>query len=254
MDERWNLKGKKAVVTGGTRGIGRAIVREFTSLGCEVFFVARHPGEADMIREEAGASSKITGMQADISNSPDRGKIIDTVAGKWPVLDILVNNAGMNIRKPTVEYTEEEYHRIMDTNLHSMWELCRLFYPLLSGSAQGNIINISSVAGLTSVRTGSVYGMSKSAINHLTKYLAAEWAGRGIRVNAIAPWYISTPLAETVLSDKNYRDEVISRTPMKKIGRPEDVAGVAAFLCMPAAAWITGQTISVDGGFTIFGF
>jgi tropinone reductase I len=254
MDERWSLKGKKAVVTGGTRGIGRAIVREFASLGCEVFFVARHPGDTDMITEEAAASGKITGMQADISSSPDRGKIFDAVSGKWPALDILVNNAGMNIRKPTVEYTEQEYHRIMDTNLLSMWELCRLFYPLLSGSDQGNIINISSVAGLTSVRTGSVYGMSKSAINHLTKYLAAEWAGQGIRVNAIAPWYISTPLAETVLSDKSYRDEVISRTPMKKIGRPEDVAGVAAFLCMPAAAWITGQTISVDGGFTVFGF
>lgn len=121
-------------------------------------------------------------------------------------------------------------------------------------SDQGNVINISSVAGQKHLRTGSIYGMTKAAIIQLTKNLAAEWAEDGIRVNAVAPWYIKTPLAETVLMNKVYYNTVISRTPMKKIGKPEDVSAAVAFLCMPAADYITGQCISVDGGFTIYGF
>ncbi len=254
MMNRWNLEGKRALVTGGTKGIGLAIVNEFAALGCEVFMVARNGDNVVRITGQNGENNNISGMAADISKKDDRKKILSAVGEKWPSLDILVNNAGMNIRKPTVDYNEDEYQTIMETNLHSVWDLCRMFHTMLGRSNQGNIVNISSVAGQTSVRTGAVYGMSKSAVNHLTKYLAAEWADQGIRVNAVAPWYISTPLADTVLKDEDYKTRVIARTPMKKIGRPEDVAAVAAFLCMPAAAYITGQTISVDGGFTIFGF
>ncbi|NQU80984.1 MAG: SDR family oxidoreductase, partial [Bacteroidetes bacterium] len=119
---------------------------------------------------------------------------------------------------------------------------------------QGNIINIASIAGQVHIRTGSIYGMTKAALIQLTRNLAGEWAEYNIRVNAIAPWYIRTPRAEAVLKDKKYYDEVISRTPMKRIGEPDEVASLTAFLCMPAAGYITGQCISVDGGFTINGF
>ncbi len=254
MQNRWDLAGKKALVTGGTKGIGLAIVKEFIALGCEVLFVARNREGIDKVLSEPGSSSRLTGLPVDISNGDERKSLLTAVENKWPALDILVNNAGMNIRKPTMEYSEDEYRKIMGTNLHPAWDLCRLFYPMLTRSGQGNIVNISSVAGQTSVRTGVVYGMSKSAMIHMTKYLAAEWAAGGIRVNAVAPWYISTPLAEAVLRDEAYKAEVLSRTPAGRIGRPEDVAAAAAFLCMPAAAYITGQTISVDGGFTVLGF
>jgi tropinone reductase I len=160
----------------------------------------------------------------------------------------------MNIRKPTIAYSQEEITSIMDTNLRAALNYAGFFIPMIGRAAQGNIVNISSVAGQTSVRTGIAYGMSKSAMIHMTRYLAAEWATEGIRVNAVAPWYIHTPLADQVLKDKPYSDEVMARTPMRKIGRPEDVAAAVAFLCMPAAAYITGQTISVDGGFSIHGF
>ena len=251
MAKRWNLEGKRALVTGGTKGIGLAVASEFASLGAEVYIVARNQ---DDIRTVTGYIKHSYGMACDLGDPVQRAKLVSALEDKWDSLDILVNNAGMNIRKATTSYTDDEYNTIMDTNLRSAWDLCRKFHSLLKKSEQGNIINISSVAGQTSVRTGVVYGMTKSAMIHMTKYLAAEWAADGIRVNAVAPWYIKTPLAEAVLSDSKYLDEVISRTPVKKTGEPQDVAAAAAFLCMPAAAYITGQTISVDGGFTIHGF
>lgn len=254
MHNRWDLKGKKALVTGGTKGIGRAVVEEFASLGAELFIVARNTDEIGRIINKSGPHENVSGMTCDISIRGDREKLFSAVQKKWGRLDILVNNAGMNIRKPTIEYSEEEYDRIMNTNLRPALELCRLFYVMLRKSEQGNIVNISSVAGQTSVRTGVIYGMSKSALIHMTKYLSAEWAAEGIRVNAVAPWYISTPLSDAVLREEAYRNEVISRTPLKKIGQPKDVAAATAFLCMPAASYITGQTISVDGGFTVYGF
>ena len=252
MQDRWSLKGKRALITGGSKGIGLAIVREFVSLGCEVALVARNKDDIDRVVHESGGA--VSGFQCDISVADERTRLFSLIEKKWDKLDLLVNNAGMNIRKPTVLYSGDEISTVINTNVLAALELCRLFYSLLVQSDQGNIVNISSVAGQTSVRTGVAYGMSKAAMIHMTRYLAAEWAAAGIRVNAVAPWYIHTALADTVLKDKSYSDEVISRTPMKKIGNPEDVAAATAFLCMPAASHITGQTISVDGGFTIYGF
>jgi Tropinone reductase 1 len=253
-DDRWNLKGKNALVTGGTKGIGRAIVRDFIDLGANVFTVARNEkGLASMIEEMSG-SNQIEGLPADVSKRSERIRIINKVKEKWDRLDILVNNVGVNIRKKTPEYSDEEYDHIMDTNLRSAFELCRLAFPLLKKSDQGNIIFVTSTAGLIHIRTGAVYGMTKAALIQLTRNLAAEWAEHNIRVNAVAPWYIETPLVKPVLQDQDYFREVISRTPMKKIGKPADVAGAVSFLCMPAAAYITGHCIPIDGGFIIYGF
>lgn len=254
MQDKWNLQGKKALVTGGTKGIGLAIIKEFMALGAEIFLVARNKQEIAEITGQQSGAGQIYGMACDISKKEERDNLQKTVFENWSSLDILVNNVGMNIRKATTDYSEQEFDTIIDTNLRSSWDLCRLFHPLLATSRQGNIVNISSVAGLTSIQTGVVYSMSKSAMNQMTKYLAAEWAADNIRVNSVAPWYINTPLAEAVLGNITYKNEVIERTPMKRTGNPEEVASAAAFLCMPAASYITGQIINVDGGFTIHGF
>lgn len=254
MRDKWNLEGKKTLITGGTKGIGLAIVEEFMALGAEVFLVARNSEDVAEITGLQSGRGLISGMACDISKKEERDNLYKTVSEKWSSLDILVNNAGMNIRKATTDYTDQEFDTIINTNLRSSWDLCRLFHPLLSRSRQGNIVNISSVAGRISIQTGVIYAMSKSAMNQMTKYLASEWAADGIRVNSVAPWYINTPLAKTVLGNLTYKNEVIERTPMKRTGNPEEVASAAAFLCMSAASYITGQIINIDGGFTIHGF
>ncbi len=169
-------------------------------------------------------------------------------------LQILVNNAGTNIRKRMSELSLEEYRRVQQVNLESCFDLCRLLHPALIRGAPAAVVNNASVAGLTHLRTGAPYGMSKAAMIQLTRNLAVEWAGEGIRVNAVAPWYIRTPLADQVLADAAYRQEVLDRTPMGRVGEAEECARAIAFLCMPAAGYITGQCLAVDGGFSVFGF
>lgn len=251
---RWTLCGKLALVTGGTKGIGLSIVKEFLELGASVITVSRTENDLKELNTLVKKPDKLHTFKADISKHPDRSKLIRFVQNKWPYLDILVNNVATNIRKPVTDYSQVEYDKIMSTNLHSIFDLCKIAFPLLKLSQQGNVINISSVAGLTYLRTGAIYAMTKAAIIQLTKNLAGEWASDNIRVNAVAPWYIKTPLAESVLKDPEYLNDVLFRTPMNKIGNPEDVAGAVTFLCMPASAYITGHCINVDGGFMIKGF
>ncbi len=252
---KYSLDGKKALITGATKGIGEAIAKEFVALGASVFIVSRT--ESDIVKhlehwKKMGAD--VQGAAINVSDTLQREQLKERVLEQWGELDILVNNVGTNIRKPMTDYSGEEYIHIMETNLKSSFQLSQLFHPLLKASGYGSIVNISSVAGLTHVKSGAVYGMSKAALNQLTKNLAVEWARDDIRVNAIAPWYISTPLAAQVLENEAYKKEVLDRTPMNRVGDPEEVAASVAFLCMPAASYITGQCICVDGGFTVNGF
>lgn len=166
-----------------------------------------------------------------------------------------LQNVGTNVRKPTVEMTDEDFQFISSTNVQSAWSLCRDFHPMLKASGSGCIIFNSSVAGgPTAMRSGTLYGMSKAAMNQLAKNLGCEWAKDGIRVLAVAPWYTATPLAMQVLSDKDYNEAVLARTPMGRVARPEEVARVFAFLASPAASYMTGVTVPVDGGYSSMGF
>jgi Tropinone reductase 1 len=251
MEDRWTLRNKNALVTGGTKGIGLAIVKDFLARGARVFFVARHAEDVSAVTfglREKGYD--IESASLDVSKTDDRQRLLLEVMNRWNKLDILVNNAGTNVRKKADEYKAEDIDLIMNTNLEAPLDLCRKFYPLLRTSGEGSIINVSSVAGAGHVRTGVIYGMTKAAINQMTINLACEWADAGIRVNAVLPWYIRTPLAEPVLSNPDYLGAILSRTPMKRIGNPEEVAHLVTFLAMPVSSYITGQCIAVDGGFT----
>jgi Tropinone reductase 1 len=252
MNKRWTLEGYTALVTGGTKGMGRAIVESFMSWGADVYFVARN--EEDIVRMENELKDhprKCCGIQADVSQQTDREGIVDYVKKRVQKLDILINNAGTNIRKKTEDYTDEEFRHIMDTNFTAAFDLSKQLLPLLKASGRASVVLNSSVAGINHMRTGAVYGASKAALIQLAKNLAVEWAEHRIRVNAVAPYYIKTPLAEQVLADEEYLKEVLGRTPMSRVGEADEVADLVSFLCMPAASYITGQCIAIDGGFTV---
>lgn len=255
LQQKWLLSGKSALVTGGTKGIGLAIANEILALGGSVFIVARDSRLIDaQLKIWKDKNYQADGLAFDISDEAERLCLLNEYENRYQSLDFLINNVGMNIRKRAVDYKSSEYGKIMDTNMNSNFHLSCLFHPLLKKSKNAALVNVLSVAGLTHLRTGAPYGMTKAALTQLTRNLAVEWAQDDIRVNAVAPWYTKTPLAEYVLKDKSYFDEVVKHTPMGRIAEAEEVASVVAFLCMSAASYITGQTIAVDGGFLVDGF
>lgn len=254
MNNRWTLKNKKALVTGATRGIGRAITQEFLELGAEVFIVSRNQKDVEiLIKAFKKKNYNVSGIKCDVSERNEREFLLKKIKKDWGRLDILVNNAGTNTRKKTLENSDEDLDYILNQNMNSVFDLCKKFHPLLKKSGKGSIVNITSVAGITSVGTGSPYAMTKAAINHLTRYLSVEWAEDKIRVNAVAPWYIKTSLTKKILEDPVKLKAILDRTPMKRAGEPEEVAAAAAFLSMDSASFITGEVIAADGGFLKYG-
>ncbi|BCT92023.1 tropinone reductase [Lysobacter helvus] len=255
--KRWRLDGQLALVTGGSAGIGRAIARELLGFGADVLLAARDATALESARMELAEDfpeRDVQGFVADVAEDEQRRELLDWVEDFGEGLHILVNNAGGNLTRAAVEYTEEEWRQIFEINLFSAFELSRYAHPLLTKHAASAIVNVGSVSGSTHVRSGAPYGMAKAAMHQMTRNLAVEWAEDGVRVNAVAPWYIRTRRTQTKLSDPDYLDEVLLRTPIGRIGEPEEVAGAVAFLCLPASSYVTGECIAVDGGFLRYGF
>ena len=223
---------RTALVTGASAGIGQAIADALEARGDRVIRVSRSAG-----------------LRADVATEAGRDTIVAAAAAAGGV-DLVVHNVGTNVRGPTVGYAD--YDRIMDTNTRPAFELARRLHPHLVGRPNPAVVFVSSVAAQRVVRTSSAaYAMSKGAVEALTRFLAVEWGPDGIRVNAIAPWYVRTPLVEPVLSDPVKRRAVLDRTPLGRVGEPADVAGAA--LCLADAPWITGVVLPVDGGFSALG-
>jgi NAD(P)-dependent dehydrogenase (short-subunit alcohol dehydrogenase family) len=251
----FQLLGKKAIVTGAGRGIGRALAIGLAEAGADVALIARTPEDLNHTMEMIESlGRKALVLPVDLKDQSGLRAAVREVEAWAGKIDILINNAGMNIRTPALEVTEEEWDTIMHTNLKSAFFLSQQVGEHMRANGGGSIVNISSVAGHTALRTGVVYGSTKAALNHMTKILALEWAKYDIRVNAIGPWYFKTPLTENILSDETFLQQVLSRTPLNRLGELPDLVGPAVFLVSDAAAYITGQTLNVDGGMTIFGF
>ncbi|XVE79530.1 hypothetical protein DITRI_Ditri14bG0066100 [Diplodiscus trichospermus] len=243
-----------ALVTGGTKGIGYAIVEELAGLGARIHTCSRTETDLNKcLLDWKTKGFQVTGSVCDVSSHAQREKLINSVSSEFAgKLNILINNVGTNVAKPTSEFTAEDFSLIMGTNFESAYNFCQLAYPLLRASGEGSIVFVSSVGGVVPVSSGSIYAATKGAMNQFAKYLACEWAKDNIRVNSVAPWLIKTPLGEPYI--ENCREGIISRTPMERIGEPEEVSSLVGFLCLPAASYMTGQIICIDGGMTVNGF
>ncbi|KAI9194973.1 hypothetical protein LWI28_010520 [Acer negundo] len=250
------ITGQTICVDGGFTINGHAVVEELAKLGATVHTCSRNEAELNKcIHEWEINGFKVSGSVCDVSSRAEREKLMKNVSSLFNgKLNILINKAGAVVPKPTVEFNDEDFSFLMAINFESAFHLSQLAHPLLKASGAGSIVFMSSVAGVVSVSVGFIYGATKGAMNQLAKNLACEWAKDSIRSNSVAPYFIRTPLVEQLLSDEKFDKEVISQTPMGRTGEMKEVSSLVAFLCMPAASYITGQTICVDGGFTVNGF
>ena len=212
--------GKTAVVTGGSKGIGFAIVEEMLQLGCYVIVIARN--ENLLLEKQTNWIKKgyqVTVIAADVSNKAFNDKILSSILLNVSEIDILVNNVGGNLPKKFLEYSEEECMNIIQQNLFTCINITRLLFPIIKKNANASIVNISSIAGILHVGTGSIYAMSKAAIIQFTKSLSVEWAPFNIRVNAVAPWFTETDRIEKLLENKILEKHVRVNTPLGRIAQ-----------------------------------
>ncbi|KAG6482055.1 hypothetical protein ZIOFF_058682 [Zingiber officinale] len=247
---RWSLSGTTALVTGGSKGIGYAIVEELARLGSAVHTCARSQADLEKcLQQWRDSNLKVTGSVCDVSSPSEREKLMATVKSQFDgKLNILVNNAGTAIIKPAMEQTLEDFKFLISTNLESAFHLSQLSYPLLRDCGGGSIVFITSIAGNIALEDLSVYASTKGAMNQLTRNIACEWAKDNIRTNSVAPGYIRTPLIDPFVQDEEFVARENHRVPLGRLGEPEDVAGVVAFLCLPPSSYVNGQVIVVDGG------
>ncbi|CAN7137221.1 unnamed protein product [Brassica rapa subsp. narinosa] len=256
MDKRWSLQGMTALVTGGAAGIGYAIVEELASFGAKVHVCDISETLLNQsLSEWEKKGFKVSGSVCDVPSRPERETLIQKVSSLFDgKLNIIVNNVGVLRGKPTTEYGADDFAFHISTNLESAYHFCQLSHPLLKASGYGSIVFISSVSGAVSINGASIYSLTKGALNQLARNLACEWAKDGIRANAVAPNIIKTPQAQPYLEDVSFREGLFGRTPLGRAGEPNEVAALVVFLCLPAASYITGQTICADGGLTVNGF
>jgi len=257
--KRWSLENKYIVITGGSRGIGNGVVQEALKHNPAKIVICSYSLKELNRAISSINDPRVTGIECDISVEEGRKRLVTFVLDHLPRLDVLVNNVGINIRKPVSEQTDEEYFRIMRTNVDSTYFLCKHFLPLLqkaqSEGGGASIVNVASAAGVQSSGTGAAYGMSKAAVIQYSKILACEWAKYNIRVNAVAPWMCMTPMLEAALQgDEKQLDKVYDWTPMGRIAQIHEIVDPIMFLMMDASSFITGQCLGVDGGLTAQGY
>ncbi|MFU0824486.1 MAG: 3-oxoacyl-[acyl-carrier-protein] reductase [Clostridium sp.] len=245
------LKGKNAIVTGASRGIGRAIAIKLAELGANVVLNYRSNLNSvqEVVKKVEEKGVKALAIKGDVSSFDDAKRIVDEAIENFGSIDILVNNAGITKDTLLMRMKEEDFDKVIEVNLKGVFNCTKHVVPVMLKQRSGRIINISSVVGLSGNAGQANYAAAKAGIIGFTKSIAKEIGSRGITVNAIAPGYVQTDMTEA-LSDK-VKEQIKANIPLRRIGTPEDIANVAAFLSSEGASYITGQVLSVDGGMHI---
>lgn len=247
----FDLSGRVALVTGAGRGLGRTMALALASAGADLVVSARTTVEIDALRDEIRAlGRRAEAITADVTSEESVAGLVEGTLERLGALDILVNNAGINIRKPTLELTLEEYLRVFETNQKGAWLCAREAGRHMVAQGRGKVINISSIMGRVALANQTAYASSKGALEQLTKVLAIEWAPYNVQVNALAPTYFETELTRPLFEDPERKAFISERTPMGRWGQPHELAGAVIFLASRASDYITGHTLLVDGGWT----
>jgi 2-deoxy-D-gluconate 3-dehydrogenase len=252
MPLKIDLEGRVAIVTGGGRGIGRSVALRLAEAGADVCVTARTESQlretADRIRA-CGRSA--LAVAADASDAAAVSRVVERARQELGGLHLLVNNAGMELAKPLLDTAEDEYDRLMATNVKSMFLFTKAAGPHFIGQKFGRIVNMASVGAFTAAPNQSVYHLSKAAVAHFTRAMAIEWARHGIAVNAVAPGWTRTELISHLLEDREKLARYLKSIPMRRLGEPDDIAPMVAFLCSDLAAYMTGAVVVIDGGLIV---
>ena len=249
-----DLTGRVAVVVGGTSGLGQTLAVGLAEAGAHVVPTGRRVDRIEEVCAQIKGVGRETMVHAvDVSRRESVDQLREAVMAKFGRVDILVNSAGITLKKPTVDISEKEWAMVLDTNLTGTLRACQSFHPVLKVSGRGRVINVASLASFLAFHQVAAYGVSKAGVLALTRNLGIEWAGDGVSVNALAPGVFVTDLNSAFLNGTERGRELLTRTPMKRFGKGEELVGAAVFLASDAAHFITGQTIAVDGGFLASG-
>jgi len=249
----FDLKERVAIVTGGNGGIGLGMARGLASAGAQVVVAARDATKSKTaVADLEARGGRALAVEVDVTDEAAVTDLFRVTVERCGRLDILVNNAGTNIRKPPQDYTTEEWRRVIDTNLTSAFICARAAYPCMKAVGGGKIINIGSMMSIFGGWFAAPYGSSKGGIVQLTRSLAVAWARDNIQVNAVLPGWIDTALTRRARAEvPGLHENILARTPVRRWGDIDDMAGIAVFLAAPASDFVTGTAIPVDGGYSI---
>jgi NAD(P)-dependent dehydrogenase (short-subunit alcohol dehydrogenase family) len=250
---QFGLDGRIAVVTGATRGLGRAFARALAEAGADIVMVGRDPAAAAEVEAElAGTGRSALTVLADLTERSSLERILGAAVDRFGHVDILVNNAGACVHRPALEVTDEQWRQVLDINLDALWMSCQVFGRHMVERGGGSIVNIGSISAqiVNRPQWQPAYNASKAAVHQLTRSLAAEWAPHGVRVNALAPGYVKTEMSP--VDDPRFHRYWIEDAPMQRYATPEEIAPAVVYLASDAASFVTGSVLVADGGYTIF--